>query len=120
MACSDQLASFIASSFRSVWALELALVLKREARAYTADELVSLMRASLSVIEAGLDSLTAAGLTTHDRGAYVYAPVNADVAALVDETEQLYRSSPNRVRRLIVASNNKGLSAFADAFRFKG
>jgi DNA-binding IclR family transcriptional regulator len=62
MASSDELASFIASSFRSVWALELLLLLKREARAYSADELVELMRASPSVVERVLESLTAAGL----------------------------------------------------------
>ena len=119
MTPSNELASFIASSFRSIWALELLLLLKREGRSYTADELVALMRASRSVLNNALESLTAAGLTAPDDGSYGYAPVSPEVAALVDETEQLYQSRPNRVRRLIVASNYKGLTAFADAFRLK-
>lgn len=115
----NELASFIASSFRSVWALELLLLLKREARAYTADELVALMRASPSVLKSALESLTAAGLTSPDGDSYGYTPVSPKVSALVDETEQLYQTRPNRVRRLIVASNYKGLAAFAEAFRLK-
>ena len=48
-----------------------------------------------------------------------YMPVSSEVDLLVDQTEQLYRSKPDRVRRLIVASSNKGLAAFSDAFRLK-
>ena len=119
MASSEELASFIASSFRSVWALELLLLLKRQDRACSADELVDLMRASPSVVESALDSLTAAGLAGTDAQGTAYMPVSAEVAQLVEETEQLYRSRPNRVRRVIVASANSGLAAFSDAFRLK-
>ena len=119
MASSDELASFIASSFRSVWALELLLLLKQQARAYSAEELVELMRASPSVVETALHSLAAAGLAGSDARGTAYMPVSAEVAKLVEETEQLYRSKPNRVRRLIVASAHSGLAAFSDAFRLK-
>jgi hypothetical protein len=119
MASSDELASFVASSFRSVWALELLLLLRRERRACSTDELVEMMRASPAVIEKALDSLLAGGLASCEGGAAIYMPISADVEALVEETEQLYRSRPNRVRRLIVASSRKGLAAFSDAFRLK-
>ena len=49
MASSDELASFIASSFPSVWALELLLLLKEQARPCSPEELVDLMRAIQSV-----------------------------------------------------------------------
>src|SRR5688500_5388892 len=119
MASSDELALFIASSFRSVWALELLLLLKGQARACSADELVDLMRASPSVVERALDSLTSAGLAGTDAQGTAYMPVSAEVAKLVEETEQLYRSKPNRVRRPIVASAHSGLAEFSDAFRLK-
>lgn len=119
MASSDELATFIASSFRSVWALELLLLLKREARPCDRDELVTSLRASSSVVEKALESLTAAGLAGSEGGKYAFMPVSPDVAALVEDTEQLYRSSPHRVRRLIVASSISGLTAFSDAFRLK-
>ena len=119
MASHERLESFIATSFTSVWALELLLLLKREARDCSADELIKLMRASPSVIENALGSLVAAGLAGSDRSSAAYMPVSADVARLVEETEQLYRLKPNRVRRLIVTSANRGLTAFSDAFRLK-
>ena len=119
MTSSDELASFIASSFRSVWSLELLLLLKQEARACSADELVSLLRASPFVVETALASLMAAGLADSDGKTASYMPVSRDVDALVEQTEQLYRTKPDRVRRLIVAASNKGLAAFSDAFRLK-
>ncbi len=116
---SDELAPFIASSFRSVWALELLILLKQEGRACTTDELVTLMRASPAVVDTALQSLVAAGLAASDGKTVQYMPVNNEVSALVEQTEQLYRSRPDRVRRLIIASSNKGLTAFSDAFRLK-
>ncbi|MBA2467151.1 MAG: hypothetical protein H0V46_06045 [Sphingomonas sp.] len=119
MTISDELESFIASAFPSIWALELLLLLKREARACSAEELVDLMRASRSVIDKALDSLVAAGLAETDGRMASYLPVSVEVGRLVEETEQLYRSKPNGVRRLIVISAHKGLAAFSDAFRLK-
>jgi hypothetical protein len=119
MVSPEKLASFIASSFRSVWALELLLLLRREGRPCSPEELVATMRASASVVDKALESLVAAGLAGMDGASGTYMPVNSGVDVLVDETEQLYRSKPDRVRRLIVASSNKGLAAFSDAFRLK-
>jgi hypothetical protein len=119
MASSDKLASFVASSFRSVWALELLLLLKAQRRPCATEELIRLLRASGQVVESALQSLVAAGLADSDGTAASYMPINPELDALVDETEQLYRSHPDRVRRLIIASAHKGLTAFSDAFRFK-
>jgi predicted transcriptional regulator len=95
------------------------LVLKRGGRNYTSEELVTSLRASPSVVEKALDTLIAAGLAGGEKAAFRYMPINSAVAALVEETEQLYKSRPDRVRRLIVASSNQGLVAFSDAFRLK-
>lgn len=119
MAIPDKLEAFIGSSFTSVWALELLLLLKSETRPVPTDELVTLMRASPSVVETALESLIAAGLAGSENGCASYMPVNGNVATLVEETEESYRLRPDRVRRLIVASPNKGLTAFSDAFRLK-
>lgn len=116
---STDLATFISSSFRSVWALDLLLLLKREDRPCSREELVDLMRASPSVIENALEALVSAGLAGLDEGDPRYMPTSSDIAALVDRTEQLYASRPDHVRRLIVASSNRGLAAFSNAFRLK-
>jgi DNA-binding IclR family transcriptional regulator len=119
MAFSDELASFIASTFQSVWGLELLLLLKREQRTCSTDELVDLLRASPSVVDNALTSLIAAGVAGNVGDGVAYMPVSADVASLVEETERIYRSRPDRVRRLIIAASNTGLAAFSDAFRLK-
>lgn len=119
MGSPDQLALFIASSFRSVWALELLLLLKQEGRSCTTEELVSMMYASPSVIENALDSLTAAGLSAREGATARYMAASPEAAAMVEETEQLYRARPDRVRRLIIASSHRNLAAFSDAFRLK-
>lgn len=119
MVSSNELSSFISSSFRSVWALELLLLLKREATARSSEELVAQMRASSSVVEKSLQELVAAGLAGMDGSTARYMPASLEVAALVDETEALYALRPDRVRRLIVGASNRGLAAFSDAFRLK-
>ena len=120
MTSSDQdLRQFITSSFRSVWALELLLLLKRERRPWRQDELVTTMRASDLVISKALASLLAAGLASQDEDGVLYMPVSADVAKLVERTESLYAARPDAVRRAIVSASVGGLTAFADAFRLR-
>jgi len=62
---TDEILRFIASSFRSVWTLELLVVLKGEKRAWSHEELVRTMRASYLVVTKGLDALEAAGLVSN-------------------------------------------------------
>ncbi|HZG07516.1 MAG TPA: hypothetical protein VEZ70_00890 [Allosphingosinicella sp.] len=120
MPSSEQLASFIRSSFRSVWSLELLLLLKREQRCWDRGEIVAALRASDLVVHQSLDSLTAAGLVTVDgEGRAAYSPASDSVGALVDRTESFYARSPDAVRRLIVSAATGGIAAFADAFRLR-
>ena len=119
MASTEQLATFIATSFRSVWALEVLLLLKREARALSTDELVASLRASTAVVNQALGSLVAGGLAAVDGGNAEYRPVTTEVAALVDATERSYATRPDHVRRVIIAGANPSLIAFSDAFRLK-
>jgi hypothetical protein len=120
MASKDELSRFIRSSFRSVWSLELLLLLKRERRTWTHAELVAALRASDLIVGQGLEALTAAGLVSLDAdGGAAYMPVSEGVGQLVDETETFYARSPDAVRRLIVSASASGLAAFADAFRLR-
>jgi hypothetical protein len=119
MPSSEQLASFIATSFRSVWALEVLLLLKREARPQSTGELVVSLRASTAVVNQALGYLVAGGLAASDGGSAEYCPVTPEVAALVDATECAYATRPDHVRRMIIAGTNPSLIAFSDAFRLK-
>ena len=120
MTLSPHVTRFIQSSFRSVWSLELLLLLKRDRKPWTQSDTVEALRASQLVVSQALESLVAAGLVTVGEDAEVrYAPVSDDVAKLIDETEALYAKRPDAVRRLIVAASKPGLTAFADAFRLR-
>lgn len=115
----EDLFPFIASSFRSVWALELLLVLKSEERQWPRAELVSTMRSSELVVSKALDSLVAAGLASFEGEGARYMPVSDGVAHCVERTEKLYAARPNAVRRAIVSASAGDLTAFADAFRLR-
>jgi hypothetical protein len=116
---TDDLLRFIASSFRSVWALELLLLLKREQRAWPREELIRTLRASDLVVSNALDSLIAAGLASVEEGGALYMPVTLEVASFVDSLEQLYAARPDAVRRVIVSASGSGATAFAEAFRLR-
>jgi hypothetical protein len=120
MAQGEDLSRFIRSSFRSVWALELLLVLKRNPRPWPREEIVAALRASDLVVVQSLASLEAAGLVLIDSaGCAIYAPASPPIGTLADEAESLYSRSPDAVRRQIVAASAGGLAAFAEAFRFR-
>jgi hypothetical protein len=115
----DDLQRFIAASFPSVWALEVLLALKREGRPVSRQSLVTTLRASELVVTKAFDALGAAGLASIDEDSARYLPVNKDVERSVDQVEQLYRSRPNTVRRIIVAAGTSSAAAFADAFKLR-
>jgi hypothetical protein len=120
MASDDDVSNFIRSSFRSVWSLELLLLLKRDPRLWPHAEIVAALRASELIVAQSLDALTAAGLVTVDEaGNAAYRPASAAAAALVEGTDTLYARSPDAVRRLIVGALPNPLAAFADAFRLR-
>lgn len=119
MVSSEQLTTFMATSFRSVWSLEVLLLLKREARTLSTEELVASMRASTAVVNQALGSLVAGGLVTSNGSEAEYRPVTLQVSELVNATEQCYLTRPDHVRRVIIAGANPSLIAFSDAFRLR-
>jgi predicted transcriptional regulator len=120
MTSREQVSRFIRTSFRSVWSLEVLLLLKRAPRPWTDEEIVAALRASDLIVSQSVSALTDAGLIVRDTaGRTEYRPANEETAALVDEAERLYAQSPDAVRRLILNASSSGLAAFADAFRLR-
>lgn len=115
----DELLSFIASSFRSVWALELLLLLKSEGRAWARSDLIAHLRASDLVVANALAELVAAGFASVDEDGACYRPATDEVGRSLDAAEKLYRSRPNAVRRAIIAAGSSSATAFADAFKLR-
>lgn len=120
MARDEDVTRFIQSSFPSVWSLEVLLLLKRERRGRTREQLVEALRASDLVINQALESLVAGGLAALDEaGLASYLPTSDDISKLVDKTEALYATRPDAVRRTIISGSMSGLTAFVDAFRLR-
>jgi hypothetical protein len=115
------LESFIGNSFRSVWALEvLQHLVAHPAARFTADELIVELRISDAVVSQSVENLSAAGLVVVDGdGRVALHQSSEDQAGLVRAAINLYRKSPDKVRRLIVAQASPGVTAFADAFKLR-
>lgn len=116
---SDDLLGFIGASFRSVWALELLLLLKRQARGWSPADLISTLRASELVVNKAIDELVAAGFLTVDSEGVRYMPASEDIARRVKQVDKLYSTRPDAVRRAIISATASGATAFADAFRLR-
>lgn len=118
---SQDLLAFIHASIRSVWALEVLLLLKREDRPWAVETIVQELRASTSLVAECLSALETAGLMRRtEDGGYLYAPASSALAELVDQLDQTYRKMPVTVVRAVLSSPNDKLQSFADAFRLKG
>ena len=121
MPSDQEVETFIRSTFRSVWALELLILLREnQARALTHAEMVKRLRGSDLVVQQSVESLAAAGLVIPDsEGSARYNPASEQLERLTEVTEQIYARSPDAVRRMIVAAVTPGLAAFADAFKLR-
>ena len=122
MPSSDQdLFGFIREQLRSVWALELLLLMRREAgRNWTPQELVTELRASPALVSDNLESFERGGLVVPDEdGRYRFSPAAPLLASLCDQLDAAYRERPVRVINAIVAPADK-LQTLADAFRIRG
>ena len=120
MGADDDVTRFIESSFPSVWSLEVLLLLRREGRGCSREQLVDALRASDLVITQALGSLVAGGLAAvDDNGLATYMPASKEISVLVDKVEDLYARRPDAVRRTIISGSISGLTAFVDAFRLR-
>lgn len=121
MASERDIEQFISDSFASIWDLELlSVILEHPDPPQTTAQLVERMRASELVVEQGVRSLVAAGMASIDAdGRLRFQPVNEDVAKRAREASEFYARFPGRARRLMIARQSPGLTAFADAFRLR-
>ena len=116
-----QIESFIANSFRSIWALDLLRhLVANPGKFYTPGELIAVLRASDAVVSQSVENLSVAGLAVVDgEGRVGYYEPSAEQGALVTEAIEFYARSPDKSRRLIVAQSTPGVAAFADAFKLR-
>jgi hypothetical protein len=116
----QDLVAFLQTSIRSVWALELLLILRRGwDRTWSEREADLELRASAALVSSCLRHLERNGLAARDaNGAWRYAPANAEIESLVTRLEIAQRERPWAVLNTLYSASDHKLRNFADAFRF--
>ncbi|MFZ2031549.1 MAG: hypothetical protein WAU68_14645 [Vitreimonas sp.] len=116
----EALLAFIKSSLRSVWALELLLLLRLQApRAFTIEEAARELRATASLVANCLPQLESAGLIAGEDGAFKFSPASPALQELCALLDVAYRERPVAIIAAIMSSSDTKLQGLADAFRFK-
>lgn len=112
---------FLSGSIRSVWALELLLLLRRDrTRGWDADGLVRELRGSQFVVSEAIHNLKSAGLVAQDaEGLTRYQPATPELEAASSAVEALYAAKPMAVIKAIANAPNEKLRIFSDAFKLK-
>lgn len=115
-----EIETFIGSSFRSIWSLDLVQYLfANRQESHSKEQLIAALRASESVVSQSIDSLVAVGLVVVDRDLVRIHIADAQSRGLIEGAIKLYAKSPDKVRRLIISAASPGITAFADAFRLR-
>lgn len=117
----DQIFSFARNTIRSVWALELLLLLHRNpARDWSSDELVRELRSSEAVIFPCLEVLKTAGLVAERApGRFGFGVTDPELQTMTDELAKAYAATPIALAKAIMRAPNEKLSIFSDAFKFR-
>lgn len=118
---SEALNGFIRSTIKSVWALELLLLISRERkRSWTPEDLNRELRGSLALVTEIIAKFRGAGLIADGGdGTYRYEPQSVELDKLVRELEAAYAARPLAVVRAIVAAPNEKIQTLADAIKVK-
>ncbi|WP_042702192.1 hypothetical protein [Azospirillum sp. B506] len=121
MVLSDDALTLLRGSIRSVWALELLLLLRRNPdRDWSNGDLVKELRGSEVVVQEALAGFLGAGLLMAQAdGSHRYRPALPVLDRWVEEIEQAYASRPSAIIREIFAAPGNKVQIFADSFRFR-
>lgn len=112
---------FVKQTFRSVWPFELLLLLSRHPQqAWQCHAIVHELRASMSVVAGGLQTLQEAGLISIDnQNMYRFGATSAELEELAHLLVELYNRKPHAVMRAIFSAPADRIQIFADAFRLR-
>jgi hypothetical protein len=118
---SEQLRKFIQANVRTVWALEILLLLGRSAeRSWTVDELNRELRGSVGLVLDVLGKFEQLGLTTREADQrYRWAPASAELERLSRDLVSLYATHPFTVIKAITEAQTERIQTLADAFKIK-
>jgi hypothetical protein len=118
---SAEIIDFVRGSFRSVWALELLFLMRREnSRTWSVGELTRELRASESLVRSILPDFIKKGLVLETaRNVFQYRPAVVELEQLVDRVAAAYAENRVRVINEIFRGPERSARSFADGFRFR-
>ena len=121
MSEQPELAAFVREHVRSVWAVELLLLLRRDPeRGWAPADLVRELRASTLLVNDNLQRFERSGLAVREEGdQWRDAPAAPVLDELAGRLEAAYRERPITVINLI-ATPPDPVQGLADAFKFRG
>lgn len=118
MADDQEFLEFIRENVRSVWALELLLLLKRDPpRSWQRAELVRELRANDNLVSQNLEIFERNGLAISDEKGWRFAPANATIEALTARLAQAYKDRPVATMNLIARTDQ--IKSLSDAFKLR-
>jgi hypothetical protein len=117
----EAILSFVRSSIKSAWSLEILLLLHRDReRSWKLETLVRELRGSAALVTESLKALSDAGLTALiESETCLYKPKSPELDALVSSLAELYRVKPITVLRTIFTSPSAKIRSFSEAFLLK-
>ena len=116
----NQILDFIRSSVKSVWALELLLLMRRvTAHAWTLDQLVKELRSSRTIVTDSLSAFVQAGVIREEEQGFRYGPASTELDQMIERLAKEYTERPTTVINAIIEAQNAKLQDFANAFRIK-
>lgn len=112
---------FVRSSIKSVWALELLLVMRRASgRAWTIDQLTQELRSNRTLVADIVSAFVKSGLIEEQApGSFRYQPSSGELDDLVQQLDRVYAERPLALIKEIVSAPNERIQSFADAFKLK-
>jgi hypothetical protein len=117
----DDVLGFVQRSIKSVWALELLLLLRRDRqRIWRAEDMVLEMRSSDAAVGEALAGLRSIGFVTADSaGLHTYQPASAELDRIAERIQEVYAAKPLAVVKAITSAPNDKLRLFSDSFKLK-
>ena len=119
-ALTAELKRFIAGYIPSLEHLEILLLLAASpARQWTVTAVYDLIKSSDTGVRKALDELTEMKLVAREGANYRYVPASSEIAKLVTDLAEVYRTRRIRVVEIIYSPELDALREFQRAFRFR-
>jgi hypothetical protein len=117
----DDVLTFIRAHVRSVYTLEVLLLINRDRdRRWHLGELVHELRSSSTAVSDALNRLSKTGFVSENpAGIFSFAPKSPEHERMAAEIVNAYTNKPMTVVKAIMAQPDEKLRAFSDAFKLK-